>query len=65
MIVPEVISAVTSLLLCVLPCNRIDDHCQHCLDSRIIEDGEIVSLAHRPRSGLQKNCISVSDIHFY
>jgi hypothetical protein len=36
----------------------------HCLDSRLTEDGEVVSPMHLPRSTAQKHYFSVSGIHF-
>jgi hypothetical protein len=36
-----------------------------CLDSRLIDCSEVISLAHRPRSTPHKNVISASDTRFW
>jgi hypothetical protein len=36
-----------------------------CLDSRLIDGGKVASLAHRPRSALQKHDLSASGTHFF
>jgi hypothetical protein len=35
----------------------------HCLDSRLTDGGEVVSLTHRPRFTPQKHSLSASDVH--
>jgi hypothetical protein len=36
----------------------------HCLDSRLTDCGEVVSLTHRPRSALQEHSFSACGTHF-
>jgi hypothetical protein len=37
----------------------------HCLNNRLTDGVEVVSLTHRPRSAPQKHHFSVSDSHFF
>jgi hypothetical protein len=43
---------------------ELEVHKNSCLDSRLTDDGKIVSLMHRPRSTLQKHYFSAFGTYF-